>query len=166
MTSRAAPKAGKVPKEAKPRRPFWMHQVAEYVLGAVLIAQGLQIPTPLMPSVAGGLIMANAAIARGPLAAFRGVSRSVHRVLDVVVVLAVVALAVQPWVSVEGTTRLIMVVMAGLMGFIGWQTNYAEKVKTPRGPVTAADGRGAEIGRMAGRLLGDGVNAARRLKKR
>ena len=143
-----------------------MHQAAEYVLGAVLIAQGLQSPTPVMPSIAGGLIMANAAVVRGPLAAFRGVSRAVHRVLDVVVVLAVVALAVQPWVSIEGTTRLMMVVMAGMMGFIGWQTNYAEKVKTRRGAITAADGRGREIGRVAGRLVGDGVNAARRLKKR
>jgi hypothetical protein len=89
----------------------------------------------------------------------------VHRVLDVVVVATVVALAVQPWVSVEGSTRVIMAVLAGVMGFIGWQTNYAEKVKT-RSTITAADGRSTEIGRMAGRLVGDGVNAARRLKRK
>lgn len=148
------------------RRPFWMHQLAEYVLGAVLVGQGLQSPTPLMPSVAGGLLLANAAIARGPLGAFRGVSRSLHRVLDVVVIAAVVALAAQPWVSVEGSTRVIMVAIAAVMGFLAWQTNYKEKVKVPRAPVTAADGRGAEVGRLAGRFVGDGVNAARRLKKR
>jgi hypothetical protein len=142
-----------------------MHQAAEYVLGAVLVAQGLQSITPLMPSAAGGLIMLNAAIVRGPLAAFRGVSRSLHRVLDVVVVVAVVALGAQPWASVEATTRLTMIVIAGIMGFIAWQTNYAEKVKT-RAPISAADGRGAEIGRLAGRLVGDGVNAAKRLRKK
>jgi hypothetical protein len=149
----------------KPKRPFWMHQAAEYVLGAVLVAQGLQSTTPLMPSISGGLIMLNAAIVRGPLAAFRGVSRSLHRVLDVVVVLTVVAFGAQPWVSVEGTTRLTMIVIAGIMGFIAWQTNYAEKVKT-RPAISAADGRGVEIGRLAGRLVGDGVNAAKRLRKK
>ena len=152
--------------EPKPKRPFWMHQVAEYLLGAVLVAQGLQSPTPLMPSLAGGLIMANAAIVRGPLAAFRVVGRSLHRMLDLVVVLAVIALAVQPWLSIEATTRVVMGVIAGVMGFIGWQTNYAERVRKPRAEITAEGGRGVEIGRLAGRLVGDGVNAARRLKKR
>ena len=58
-----------MPNSDKPKRPFWLHQAAEYLLGAVLIAQGLQSPTPAVPAVAGGLIMANAAIVRGPLAA-------------------------------------------------------------------------------------------------
>jgi uncharacterized membrane protein YhaH (DUF805 family) len=151
---------------SKPKRPFWMHQLAEYVLGAVLIAQGLQSPTPLMPAVAGGLFLANAAMARGPLAAFRGVSRSLHRVFDVVVIVAVIGLAAQPWASIEGSTRVIMVAIAAVMGFLSWQTNYVERVKSPRPRITAADGRGAEVGRLAGRMLGDGVNAARRLKKR
>jgi hypothetical protein len=153
-------------EDSKPKRPFWMHQVAEYLLGAVLVAQGLQSPTPVMPAVAGGLIMLNAAIVRGPLAAFRVVGRGLHRVLDAVVVLLVIALGVQPFVSVEGTTRVIMVVIAGVMAFIAWQTNYVERTRTPRAAITAEGGRGVEIGRMAGRLVGDGVNAARRLKKR
>ena len=59
-----------------------------------------------------------------------------------------------------------MIVIAGVMGFIGWQTNYAEQVRARRAPITAADGRGAEIGRLAGRLVGDGVNAAKRFRKR
>ena len=93
-------------------------------------------------------------------------SRAVHRVLDAVVVVVVVALAAQPWANVEGTTRLTMVAIAAIVGFIAWQTNYAEKVSAPRSPITAADGRGAEIGRMAGRLVGDGVNVAKRLRKK
>ena len=149
----------------KPKRPFWMHQLAEYVLGAVLIAQGLQSPTPLMPTIGGGLFLLNAAIVRGPLAAFRGIPRSLHRVLDIVVIAVTVGLAAQPWVSIEGSTRMIMVAIAAVMGFLSWQTSYAEKVRS-RAAITAADGRGVEVGRLAGRLLGDGVNAARRLKKR
>jgi hypothetical protein len=152
--------------EPKPKRAFWMHQAAEYLIGAVLVAQGLQSPTPEMPSIAGGLIMLNAAIVRGPLGAFRAVGRGLHRVLDIVVVAVVVVMAVQPWVSIESTTRVVMAVVAGVMAFIGLQTNYAEKVRKPRAEITAEGGRSVEIGRMAGRLVGDGVNAARRLKKR
>lgn len=151
--------------DSKPKRPFWLHQAAEYLLGVVLVAQGLQSPTPAMPSIAGGLIMFNAAIVRGPLAAFRAVGRGLHRVLDVVVVLVVVAMGVQPFVSVEGSTRVTMVVIAGIMGFVAWQTNYTEKVRV-RADVGVDGGRGVEIGRIAGRFVGDGVNAARRLKKR
>jgi hypothetical protein len=33
-----------------------MHQAAEYLLGGVLVAQGLQSPTPAIPALAGGLI--------------------------------------------------------------------------------------------------------------
>ncbi len=149
----------------KLKRPFWMHQLAEYVLGVVLVAQGLQSITPVMPSIAGGLIMANAAVVRGPLAAFRGISRRLHRILDVVVVVAIGAMAAQPWISIEGSTRLIMAAIAGVFGFLAWQTNYTEKIRT-RAPISAADGRSAEIGRLAGRLVGDGVNAAKRFRKK
>jgi len=143
-----------------------MHQFVEYILGGVLVAQGLQCPTPAMPALAGGLIMANAAIVRGPLAAFRLVSRSVHRVLDVVVMAVIVLLGVQPWVSVEGSTRMIMVAIAGVMAFIWWQSSFAEKtVRYPgRAKITAEGGRGVEVGRMAGRAMGDGINAAKRLR--
>ena len=68
------------------KRPFWMHQVVEYILGGAMIAAGLQSPTPLVPSVVGGVIMLNAAITSGPLSAFRVLDRRVHRVIDIVVI--------------------------------------------------------------------------------
>jgi len=144
-----------------------MHQVVEYILGGVLVAQGLQSPTPAMPAIAGGLIMANAAIARGPLAAFRLVTRTQHRFLDVVVIALVVAFGVQPWIDVEGTTRLIMIVIAGVMAFVWWQSSFLEKPKRHpgRAPITVDGGRGVEIGRLAGRAMGDGINAAKRLRE-
>lgn len=143
-----------------------MHQVVEYALGGVLVAQGLQSPTPAVPSIAGGLIMANAAIARGPLAAFRVVTRTQHRFLDLLVMAVVLVASVQPWVSVEGSTRVVMAVIVGVMAFVWWQSNFAEKVqKHPgRAPITVAGGRGVEVGRLAGRAMGDGINAARRLR--
>ena len=149
------------------KRPFWMHQLVEYVLGGVLVAQGLQSPTPALPSIAGGLIMLNASITRGPLAAFRIVTRRQHRVLDLLVIAAVVAMAVQPTIEVEATARAVMLVVAGVMAFVWWQSSFAEKVdRHPgRAKITAEAGRGVEIGRLAGRAVGDGINAAKRVRE-
>ena len=79
--------------------------------------------------------------------------------------LAVVVAGVQPWVSVEGSTRFTMLALVFVLGFVWMQTSFAEKARR-RDTITADGGRGAEIGRMAGRLAGDGVNLAKRLKKR
>ena len=93
----------------------------------------------------------------------------------------------QPWFSVEATTRLIMLAIAVVHAFIWWQTSYADRsVKPPkpprrrRPPATApaarrrrartgraepaATGRGADIGRTAGRFVGNGVRVARKVK--
>ncbi len=149
----------------KHKRPFWMHQMVEYILGGMLVAQGLQSPTPILPALAGGLIMVNAAIVRGPLAAFRVVSRRQHRTLDIVVIITVIVLGVQPAVSVEGSTRMIMVAMAVVMAFVWIGSNFDDRVKrSARTKITAEGGRGTEVGRLAGRAVGDGINAAKRMK--
>ena len=31
------------------RRPFWIHQIAEYGVGLALVSLGLQAPDPLVP---------------------------------------------------------------------------------------------------------------------
>lgn len=154
------------PDAVRGKRPFWMHQLVEYILGIVLIAQGLQSPTPAAPAVAGGLVVLNAAIVRGPLSAFRVLSRGQHRIADLVVIAAVVAMAVQPAVHVDPTVRIVMAVIAGVMAFVWLQSNFTEKQRRGggRAPITAEGGRSTEIGKLAGRALGDGINAARRLR--
>lgn len=146
-----------------------MHQLVEYLLGGVLIAQGLQSPDPIAPAVAGALVVLNAATVRGgALSAFRLTTRSLHRVLDVVVLATVVVLAVQPWVDVEAGVRLVMVAIAAVLGFVWWQSSFAERSRRGAAPAGAGadDGgsgdRSTEIGRVAGRVVGGGVNAARR----
>ncbi len=145
-----------------------MHQLVEYVLGMVLVAQGLQSPTPVAPAVAGGLIVVNAAIVRGaPLSAFRLLRRAQHRALDLVVLAAVLVLALQPWMAVESGARLVMVGVAAVMGVVWWNSSFAERAPRSRRPVGApGEARGTEVGRLAGRLVGDGINAARRMGKR
>lgn len=151
------------------KRPFWMHQLAEYVIGGVLVAQGLQSPDPVAPSIAGLLVLLNAATVRGgALSAFRLVGRATHRVLDVVVIAAVVALALQPWVEVDAGARIVMVGTAAVLGVVWWQSSFVEKPR--RGAVAPGGGggtgdagdRSVELGRKAGRMVGDGINLAKR----
>jgi hypothetical protein len=142
------------------KRPFWMHQIVEYILGGALVASGLQSPTPAVPSVLGGIVMLNAAMTVGPAGAFRLFKRRFHQALDVVVIATEVAAAVQPWIELESGMRVIIIGIALVHLFVWWQTNFAERVKSLA--VSTEGGRSAEVGRIAGRLIGNGVNAVRR----
>ena len=143
------------------KRPFWMHQIVEYILGVALIASGLQSPTPIVPGVLGLLIIANAAITKGPIGAFRVLGRKVHRVVDVGLIALTFIAAFQPWLETDSGVRLIVVFIGVVYAFVWWQTNFAERVKTPKGEGEGG-GRSTEVGRFAGRLVGNGVNAVRR----
>jgi uncharacterized membrane protein YhaH (DUF805 family) len=148
------------------KRPFWMHQLVEYILGAALAAVGLQSPTPIMPALVGIVVILHAAITKAPLSAFRVIGRRLHRVVDLGVIGFEVLAAIQPVVKVESATRGIMIAIAVVHLFVWWQTNYKERVKLPkeaRQPIDAT-GRSGDIGRTAGRLVGSGVNIARRAK--
>ena len=142
------------------KRPFWMHQIVEYILGGALVASGLQSPTPAVPSVLGAVVMLHSAITIGPVGAFRVIGRRTHRVVDVVVLAAQIVAGVQPWISLESSTRLVILGIAAVHVFVWWQTNFAERVRS-RTSDTGTD-RSTEIGRVAGRLVGNGVNAVRR----
>jgi hypothetical protein len=114
------------------KRAFWMHQAAEYIMGAVFVAQGLQSPTPLIPSVCGGLVMLNTACAKGPLSAFRVFGRRTHRMLDAVVIAVIIVMTVQPVISIDSSTRAIMAVLAFVLGFVWIQSDFSESARTSR----------------------------------
>lgn len=142
------------------KRPFWMHQLVEYILGGALVASGLQSPTPAVPSVLGGIVMLHAALTVGPAGAFRVLKRRLHQVIDVLVIAVEFLAGVQPWIDLASATRIIIVGIALVHLFVWWQTNFAERVKTLS--VSTEGGRSTEVGRIAGRLVGNGVNAVRR----
>jgi uncharacterized membrane protein YhaH (DUF805 family) len=151
------------------KRPFWLHQLAEYILGIALVAVGIQSPTPAVPAVVAAVIIVHAAITKAPLAAFRVIDRRLHRVIDVGVLAFEVLAAIQPIFSIEGTTRLIMLMIAGVHAFIWWQSSYTERVRRPKvaaaAPTTETTaGRSGDIGRSAGRLVGNGVRVVREAK--
>ncbi len=73
---------------------FWIHQLVEYLLGVLVILEAVHVDKPIVPVVVGGLVIAAAATADGPLAAARLVPRAVHRILDIVLAVAILALTV------------------------------------------------------------------------
>lgn len=146
-------------------RPFWIHQLAEYLIGVALVAQGLQDPDPLVPSVAGVVVIVNVSIARGPLGAFRWVGRRLHRWLDLVVMAAILFAALQPWVEVSSAGRLIMVVMLVPLGFLWFYTDWAER---PQRRERRSDRAvtGDAVGRSAGRFAAGAYLSGKRMVKK
>ena len=145
------------------KRPFWLHQFAEYVIGAALVGSGLQSPTPEVPAVLGGLVILNAAVVDAPLGAFRLVGRRTHRVLDILVV--VLGLAATALPGFDLGTRITQLCCLIVLAMVVMNTNYSNA--SPRKSVHSEEGdsyrrdRPEEIGRRAGRVAGTLASRAR-----
>ena len=148
-------------------RPFWIHQLVEYIIGLALIAQGMQDPEPLIPTLAGALVLVNAAAVRGPMGAFKLIGRRVHRWLDVLVMLVIALAALQPFAEVEVTGRGIMLIMLLPLGFLWFYTDWEERPGRKERRAATASGRGDDLGRTAGRVAGSAYVAGKKaIKKR
>jgi hypothetical protein len=146
-------------------RPFWMHQIVEYIIGVAFVSSGLGSTTPAIPAVLGALVVVNAAVTEGPGGAFRLVHRRVHRVLDIVVLVVIAVAAVQPIVSVDTTTRLAMGLLGFVLLFVWWNTDFATKDQRKVRRRARVRPDSAEVGKVAGRGAAEGYLAAKRLKK-
>lgn len=144
-------------------RPFWIHQLSEYLIGIALVAQGLQEKNPLVPAVAGVAVIANVAIARGPLGAFKWIGRATHRWLDLIVMVGILAVAAQPWFEVPSGGRLIMLVMLVPLGFLWFYTDWAERKSRQQRRVERGSIKSEDVGKSAGRMAG---NAFKAIKKK
>ncbi len=145
------------------KRPFWMHQLVEYIFGIALVSMALHAQNPAIMVVAGVALQLNAASSRGPLSAFPRVPRAVHRVIDIVLAVGLVVAALLAGDALSSSDKFVMIGVALAFGFVVWNTNYVEKPK--RAPVSATSGRSEEVGRMAGRAAGTTVNTVRALWK-
>lgn len=143
------------------RRPFWVHQLVEYLIGIVLISAGMQSPEPAVMAVMGLLVMVNAAVAVGAAGAFRLVNHKMHRLLDVVVMALLVAAAVQPWFPVDATSRLMLGAIAFVLFFVWFHTDFDTRDERKARRARQARPSSEDVGRQAGRLLGGGANAVR-----
>ena len=149
-------------------RPFWLHQLVEYIVGLALIAQGMQEPEPLIPAGAGVLILVNAAAVRGPMGAFKFIGRKMHRWLDLLVAAALVVAALQPWLAIEFTGRAVLLAVLLPLGFLWFYTDWEERAgrRQRRGQRSTAS-RGDDLGRTPGRLAGNAYVAGKKaIKKR
>ncbi|MEJ7720363.1 MAG: hypothetical protein WKF58_07860 [Ilumatobacteraceae bacterium] len=54
------------PGSDRSRRPFWLHQLAEYLIGGMLVASGLQSPSPVVPAAIGSRHRAQRRLRQGP----------------------------------------------------------------------------------------------------
>jgi hypothetical protein len=146
------------PVASSGKRPFWLHQLAEYVLAGGLLTAGLRGDDPLLPVVLGLALALNAACVDGPFGAFRALNRRLHRVFDIVILIGMVVALVLPGTG----SRLVIGGVALVEAFVILNSNYAKRVK--RDPVRPEDGggRSEEVGRMAGRVAGLGVQAYRK----
>lgn len=174
--------ADMAPESNRAMRPFWMHQLVEYVIGACFVSTAIPSSTPVIPIVLGGLVIVNAAVATGPAGAFRLIHRQVHRLFDVAIIAATVLASIQPVYAVQNSTRAIMLLLALVLGFVWWNTDFAtrneRKERRSAGPRSSAKAAGGQVrsdadtkldpeitGRVAGRSAAQTYLAAKRLKK-
>lgn len=144
-------------------RPFWIHQLVEYVIGFAVIAMGFQELEPAVPLTVGLIVLVNAAIVRGPLGAFRFVGRDLHRWLDVGVMIVVVVAIVQPWFEMGITGRLMLALVLVPYGFSWFYTDWAERRQRAERRRAATSKTSDDLGRRAGRLAGSAWLAGKRV---
>jgi hypothetical protein len=138
-----------------------LHQCAEYLIGLVLVAMGLQSIEPAIPTIAGGVVILNAALVDGPLGAFRLFSRRAHRVVDVVVIGALAVAAVLPWVDIDAASRVLLGGGAAVLAVVWWNSAFESRRSRAAGGATAQQDRSEAIGRGAGRMAGNIAKAVR-----
>ncbi|MET0325930.1 MAG: hypothetical protein ABW219_11945 [Ilumatobacteraceae bacterium] len=132
-------------------RPFWLHQAAEYLIGLVVVAMGLQSVHPAVPTLAGGLIILNAALVDGPLGAFRMFSRRAHRIVDLVVIGILLVLAFLPGLDNDNANRALIAAAAAILAVVWWNSSFERRQR--RQPGEPVD-RSEAIGKTAGRAVG------------
>ncbi|MGE0880837.1 MAG: hypothetical protein AB7L13_03590 [Acidimicrobiia bacterium] len=141
---------------------FWIHQLVEYLVGFLVLSAGVRVSAGIgVPLTAGGVLLALAATADGPLGAFRWVSRPVHRILDMSAFVLLVVLVVVGFAIDATSAAAVTAVGAVMLAVLIVRTNYAPK--PVRRPVTIPT-TSEDVGRAAGKVVAKGVLGARALR--
>jgi pyruvate/2-oxoglutarate dehydrogenase complex dihydrolipoamide acyltransferase (E2) component len=126
--------------------PFWAHQLAEMLLGGLLLVEGARTGEHTAVLVGmGSLLLLLALMSDGALGAWPWIGRRLHRVLDLV---AAAALAVSPLVlSLDAVLPVVILEVAALgMLWLALRTNWTVRARrsartrpaTPPAPAPAA----------------------------
>jgi hypothetical protein len=119
--------------DGRNRLAFWIHQLVEYLVGTFLLMQGVQSSEPLVPALAGVLVLAVATTANAPLSAFKVVPRPVHRLLDIGLLAGFAVLAVTGVGGLGAPVRILLGAAAAAMLGLLVRTEYRTPVKRARG---------------------------------
>ena len=138
------------------RLAYWMHQLVEYVLGLALLSSAAREKHAIWPAVGGVAVVLAAALGDAPLSAFRTVPRRVHRVVDIVIGVALVALGV---FVADGGGPVLLVAVGVLLLALALVTDFRARV--PRTPFRDRLPDAQTAGRMAGRATGRAIAAGR-----
>ncbi len=150
------------------RRPFWAHQLVEYLLGIGLISAAVQMPQPAVPAVLGLVIILNAAIAKGAAGAFRlgrqASPQAARRRRDAAAdrwggATVGVDRQHQPVPARRGGIRAVVRVVPHRLHREGSSQSNERRQQCDAPRPTSED-----IGRGAGRVVGGGVNSLKRWK--
>ena len=109
--------------------PFWAHQLAEMLLGGLLLVEGARTGQHTAVLVGmGGLLLLLALMSDGALGAWPWIGRRLHRVLDLV---AAAALAVSPLVLSLDAFLAIVILEAAALGmlWLALRTNWAVRAR-------------------------------------
>jgi hypothetical protein len=109
--------------------PFWAHQLAEMLLGLLLLVEGARTGEHTAVLVGlGGLLLLLGLMSDGPLGAWPWIGRRLHRVLDFV---AAAVLAVSPLVlSLDRVLAIVILEVAALgMVWLALRTNWAVRAR-------------------------------------
>ncbi|HTN78190.1 MAG TPA: hypothetical protein VMK16_00845 [Acidimicrobiales bacterium] len=139
-------------------RPYWLHQVAEYIVGLVLLLSIARAHGDAAPLLGAGaaLVLINVAISGPPAGCVRMVSRPVHKWTDVAVVAALVAMPIVFHDRASSTVWLVMIFSALVLLVVRLTTNYS--VKPPREPMPPI----SDIAKASPRALGRALGKAQR----
>jgi hypothetical protein len=114
--------------------PFWAHQLAEMLLGLLLLVEGARTGEHTAVLVGlGGLLLLLALMSDGALGVWPRIGRRLHRVLDFV---AAAALAVSPLVlSLDAVLAIVVLEVAALgMVWLALRTNWAVRARRSARP--------------------------------
>ena len=155
-----------MPDQLTNKFPFWIHQIVEYGIGGLLIFQAVQSPRPVFPLLAGLLVVLLAATADGPAGCFHLVPRPFHRVLDLIVAVALIVGAFVFGDEMGGAGQILLVAGAVALGFLALRSDYRPKevrrAQTRAAATEMGSDRAEAIGRGAGRLAARGVQEYRK----
>lgn len=123
-----SPEGAAGPKE-KIRFALWTHQIVEYLLAALILTQSINggDAAPFI-AVAGGLLFVLAAVTAAPVSIAHWISPRVHRVLDFVVIAALVLAPI-----VSGSTDVLAWALcflaAGALAWLNWHTQWTRPAR-------------------------------------